>query len=138
MPEGQDGLSAEWVHLRAEAARFRTKPWSGLALLRNSGHTANVAQARSVITTADDQLVQIDNMVDAPAPDVPPTTVMAADSAEPGVLLKAAIDESAWAAAGVQRAQQQAGKMTTAQQDLTAARQGQDEVRAELDTVRQD
>ncbi|MEV5542341.1 protein-glutamine glutaminase family protein [Saccharopolyspora shandongensis] len=137
LPPGQTGLSPNWVHLRTEPARFRTEPRPDLASLRNSDHIGKVARARSQITTADDQLTQIYNMVDAPAPEAPPTTVTAADSAETDALLKTATDETTSAAASVERARQQAEKLTAAQQDLTAARQRQDELRAELDAARQ-
>ncbi|MEV0705422.1 hypothetical protein AB0I53_46970 [Saccharopolyspora sp. NPDC050389] len=137
LPPGQTGLSPNWVHLRTESARFRTEPRPDLASLRNSDHIGKVARARSNITAADDQLTQIYNMVDAPAPQVPPTTVTAADTAETDALLKTATDETTSAAASVERARQQAEKLTAAQQNLTAARQRQDELRAELDAARQ-
>ncbi|MEV0089797.1 hypothetical protein [Saccharopolyspora sp. NPDC050642] len=137
LPPGQTGLSPNWVHLRTEPARFRTEPRPDLASLRNSDHIGKVARARSNITAADDQLTQIYNMVDAPAPEAPPTTVTAADSAETDALLKTATDETTSAAASVERARQQAEKLTAAQQDLTAARQRQDELRAELNAARQ-
>ncbi|SDZ38278.1 hypothetical protein SAMN05216215_106629, partial [Saccharopolyspora shandongensis] len=137
LPPGQNGLSPNWVHLRTESARFRTELRPDLASLRNSDHIGKVARARSQITAADDQLTQIYNMVDAPAPEAPPTTVTAADSAETDALLKTATDETTSAAASVERARQQAEKLTAAQQDLTAARQRQDELRAELDAARQ-
>ncbi|WP_395474750.1 hypothetical protein [Saccharopolyspora spinosa] len=138
LPSGLPGLSPHWVHLRAETARFRAEPLADLALLRESGQAAQVAEARREITTAGDQLSQIYSLVDVPVPEVPPTTVTAADSAETDALLKAVTEESTSAAGSVGRAQRQAERLTAAQRDLMAARQWQADLRAELDAARQD
>ncbi|WP_190812992.1 WXG100-like domain-containing protein [Saccharopolyspora pogona] len=122
LPPGLPGLSPNWVHLRAETARFRAGPLPDLGWLRESEQAAKVAQARRKIVAAGEKLTQVSSMVDAPVLEAPASRVTAADSAETDALLKAATDETASADVSVGRAQRQAEKLTVVEGDLAEVR----------------
>ncbi|MGW3473774.1 hypothetical protein ACWDKQ_36275, partial [Saccharopolyspora sp. NPDC000995] len=138
LPPGLPGLSPQWVHLRAETARFRAEPLPDLGRMRESEQAAKVAQARATIAAAGEKLTQVYSMVDAPVLEAPASTVTAADSAETDALLTAAADETASAEVSVGHAQRQAEKLTVAEGELAEARRRQEELNAELDAARRD